>query len=37
MKGWIMIHKIRAMCDEGNGSSIKEISRSLGLSWIENT
>lgn len=27
-----MIHKIKAMHDEENGSSIKEISRSLGLS-----
>lgn len=32
MKGWIMIHKIKAMHDEGNGNSIKEISRALGLS-----
>jgi len=32
MKGWIMIHKIKAMYDEGRGSSIKEISRDLGIS-----
>ena len=32
MKDWIMIHKIKAMHDEGNGASIKEISRSLDLS-----
>ncbi len=27
-----MIHKIKSMYDQGNGSSIKEISRSLGIS-----
>ena len=27
-----MIHKIKAMYDQGNGSSIKEISRSLSIS-----
>ena len=32
MKGWIMIHKIKAMHDEGRGASIKEISRTLGVS-----
>lgn len=32
MKRWDMIHKIKAMFDQGNGSSIKEISRSLGVS-----
>lgn len=32
MKGWNMIHKIKAMYDEGRGSSIKEISRTLGTS-----
>ena len=29
MKDWVMIHKIKAMHDEGRGISIKEISRSL--------
>ena len=32
MKGWTMIHKVKAMYDQGNGCSIKEISRSLGVS-----
>jgi len=32
MKDWVMIHKIKAMHDEGRGVSIKEISRSLGVS-----
>ena len=32
MKGWTMIHKVKAMYDKGNGCSIKEISRSLGVS-----
>ncbi len=32
MKDWIMIHKIKAMHDEGRGSSIEAISRSLGVS-----
>ena len=32
MKDWVMIHKIKAMHDEGRGSSIKAISRCLGVS-----
>ena len=32
MKGWIMIHKIKAMYDEGQGSSIKAITDTLGVS-----
>ena len=32
MKDWIMIHKIKAMHDEGNGASIKEICRTLNIS-----
>ena len=32
MKDWVVIHKIKAMHDEGNGASIKEISRSLSIS-----
>lgn len=32
MKDWVMIHKVKAMYDDGRGSSIKEISRSLGVS-----
>lgn len=32
MKDWVMIHKIKAMYDEGRGTSIKEIGRSLGVS-----
>ncbi|HJP49864.1 MAG TPA: IS21 family transposase [Pseudomonadales bacterium] len=32
MKGWVMIHKIKAMHDEGRGTSINEISRSLRIS-----
>ena len=32
MKDWVMIHKIKAMYDGGNGASIKEISRCLGIS-----
>lgn len=32
MKDWIMIHKIKAMYDEGNGASIKEICRTLNIS-----
>ena len=32
MKDWVMIHKIKAMHDRNTGASIKEISRSLGLS-----
>jgi len=32
MKDWVMIHKIKAMYDDGRGASIKEISRSLGVS-----
>ncbi len=32
MKGWVMIHKIKAMRDEGRGASINEISRSMGVS-----
>jgi len=32
MKDWRMIHKIKAMYDEGQGSSIRSISRELGVS-----
>jgi transposase len=32
MKDWVMIHKIKAMHDEGNGASIKEICRTLNIS-----
>ncbi len=32
MKDWVMIHKIKAMYEEGRGASIKEIARSLDLS-----
>ncbi len=32
MKEWIVIHKIKAMYDEGKGASIKEIRRSLKIS-----
>lgn len=32
MKRWIMIHKIKALFDEGNGCSIKQISRELSIS-----
>lgn len=32
MKDWVMIHKIKAMHDEGRGATIKEIGRSLGIS-----
>jgi transposase len=32
MKEWVMIHKMKAMYDEGRGSSIKEIGRELGVS-----
>ncbi len=32
MKDWVMIHKIKAMHDEGSGASIKEIGRSLNMS-----
>lgn len=32
MKEWVMIHKIKAMNDEGKGASIKEIGRSLNIS-----
>lgn len=32
MKDWVMIHKIKAMHDRNTGASIKEISRSLGVS-----
>lgn len=32
MKDWVMIHKIKAMHDGGAGASIKQVSRSLGVS-----
>ena len=32
MKGWSVIHKIKALYDEGRGSSIRTIARELGLS-----
>lgn len=32
MKEWVVIHKIKAMYDEGKGASIKEIRRSLNIS-----
>jgi len=32
MKDWVMIHKIKAMHDRGDGLSIKAISQSLGVS-----
>ena len=32
MKDWNVIHKIKAMYDEGKGASIKEIRRSLSIS-----
>ena len=32
MKDWVMIHKIRAMHDSGDGASIKQISRFYKLS-----
>ena len=32
MKRWIMIHKIKALYDEGNGYSIKQISKELSIS-----
>ena len=32
MKDWIMIHKIKALYDEGNGISIRAIARELGIS-----
>lgn len=32
MKDWVMIHKIKAMHDAGDGASIKEISRSFKIS-----
>jgi len=32
MKRWIMIHKIKALYDEGKGYSIKQISRELSIS-----
>lgn len=32
MKGWTVIHKIKAMHDDGRGSSIRQIAVALGLS-----
>lgn len=32
MKGWPVIHKVKALYDEGRGSSIREISRELRIS-----
>lgn len=32
MKDWVMVHKIKALYDNGNGSSIKAISQQLGIS-----
>ncbi|RLA41221.1 MAG: IS21 family transposase, partial [Gammaproteobacteria bacterium] len=32
MKEWVVIHKIKAMYDEGKEASIKEIRRSLNIS-----
>ena len=32
MKEWVVIHKIKAMYDEGKGASIKEIRRTLNIS-----
>ncbi|MBF0211885.1 MAG: MarR family transcriptional regulator [Desulfamplus sp.] len=32
MKGWIMIHKIKALHDNGNGLSIRQIAQELRLS-----
>jgi transposase len=32
MKEWVMIHKIKFLYDDGNGSSIREIARGLNLS-----
>ena len=31
MKGWIMIHKIKAMYDEGKGYSKRQIARELSI------
>ncbi len=31
MEGWTMIHKIKAMYDEGNGYSKKQISEDLSI------
>lgn len=32
MKGWTIIHKIKALYDDGNGSSIRSISQELDIS-----
>lgn len=32
MKGWIMVHKIKALYDEGNGCSINQIAKDLSMS-----
>lgn len=32
MKGWKVIHKVKAMYDSGNGSSMRQIARELGMS-----
>jgi len=32
MKGWIMIHKVKALYDNGNGLSVRKIAQELGMS-----
>ncbi len=32
MKDWVMIHKIKALYDEGRGSSLHAIAKALGIS-----
>jgi transposase len=32
LKEWIVIHKIKAMYDEGKGLSMRAIARELGIS-----